>query len=101
MAGLALPANRSRSWKSLVATMMTLVSLMEETARIQKEIAELLRELARGGNDAAIQRLNRAGHPISRPSSVQNSLSSPLGRAGDAASAPTVRTPKRAALRQS
>lgn len=68
--------------KSLVATMMTLVSLMEETARIQKEIAELLRELARGGNDAAIQRLNRAWHPISRPSSVQNSLSSPLGRAG-------------------
>jgi hypothetical protein len=46
--------------ESLVTTMTSVLSLMEEVARIQRETTEVLRALtARSGNGAAVQRLRR------------------------------------------
>jgi len=44
-----------------MATMASVLSLMEEVARIQRETAEVLHALAaRSGNGPAVQRLKRA-----------------------------------------
>jgi len=54
--------------------MASIMSRLEEIARIQKEIAELLRELARTQNKAASQRLAKAKGPIQRLASVPDRL---------------------------
>jgi ATP/maltotriose-dependent transcriptional regulator MalT len=65
--------------ESLVTTMTSVLSLMEEVARIQRETAEVLRAVtARSGNGAAVQRLRRAEDAIQVLVFVQNDLSAQL-----------------------
>jgi ATP/maltotriose-dependent transcriptional regulator MalT len=67
--------------ESLVATMASVLSLMEEVARIQRETAEVLLALAaRSRNGAAVQRLRRAEDAIQVLVFVQSGLSAQLGR---------------------
>jgi ATP/maltotriose-dependent transcriptional regulator MalT len=76
-------ASRSRPGleESLVTTMASVLSLMEEMARIQRETAEVLRALAaRSGNGAAVQRLKRADDAIQVLAFVQQGLSAQLDR---------------------
>jgi ATP/maltotriose-dependent transcriptional regulator MalT len=67
--------------ESLMTTMTSVLSLMEEVARIQRETTEVLRALtARSGNGAAVQRLRRAEDAIQVLVFVQNGLSAQLDR---------------------
>ena len=67
--------------ESLLTTMTSVLSLMEEMARIQRETAEVLRSLAaRSGNGAAVQRLRRAEDAIQVLAFVQSGLSAQLDR---------------------
>jgi LuxR family transcriptional regulator, maltose regulon positive regulatory protein len=64
-----------------MTTMASVLSLMEEVARIQRETAEVLRALAgRSENRAAVQRLSRAEDAIQVLVLVQNGLSAQLDR---------------------
>jgi LuxR family maltose regulon positive regulatory protein len=61
--------------------MTSVLSLMEEMARIQRETAEVLHALAaRSENGAAVQRLRRAEDAIQVLAFVQNGLSAQLDR---------------------
>jgi ATP/maltotriose-dependent transcriptional regulator MalT len=67
--------------ESLVATMASVLSLMEEVAHTQRETAEVLRALtARSENVAAVQRLRRAEDAIQVLVFVQNGLVAQLDR---------------------
>ena len=67
--------------ESLLATMTSVLSLMEETARIQRETVEVLHALAaRSENGAAVQQLRRAEDAIQVLVFVQNGLSAQLDR---------------------
>jgi ATP/maltotriose-dependent transcriptional regulator MalT len=67
--------------ESLMTTMTSVLSLMEEVARIQRETTEVLRALtARSGNGEAVQRLRRAEDAIQVLVFVQNGLSAQLDR---------------------
>ena len=67
--------------ESLLATMTSVLSLMEEMARIQRETVEVLHALAaRGENGAATQRLRRAEDAIQVLAFVKNGLSAQLDR---------------------
>lgn len=65
-----------RSQEVLAETLASVISLLETTVGIQKEIAAVLRDLAaHSGNQAAVQQLSKIAAPIQRPAPVQNSLS--------------------------
>lgn len=50
-----------------MATIASVAAMLEQVARIQKETAEVLRDLAsRTGDEATIQRLGRARDPVHR-----------------------------------
>jgi ATP/maltotriose-dependent transcriptional regulator MalT len=67
--------------ESLLATMTSVLSLMEEMARIQRETVEVLHALAaRSENGAAVQQLRRAEDAIQVLVFVQNGLSAQLDR---------------------
>jgi ATP/maltotriose-dependent transcriptional regulator MalT len=67
--------------ESLLTTMTSVLSLMEEMARIQRETAEVLHALAaRSENGAAVQRLRRAEDAIQILAFVQNGLSAQVDR---------------------
>ncbi len=65
--------------ESPAVTLASVVVLLEEIARIQKETAELLCELAHTQNKAAIRRPSKAKDPIRRLTSVQNGPPARLG----------------------
>lgn len=73
---------RPGSEESPAATLASVVVLLEKIARIQKETAELLCELAHTQNEAAIQRPSKARDPIRRLTSVQEGPPAQLGRGG-------------------
>lgn len=73
--GIARPGSE----ESPAATLTSVVVLLEKIARIQKETAELLWELARTQNEAAIQRPSKAKDPIRRLTSVQKGPPAQLG----------------------
>jgi ATP/maltotriose-dependent transcriptional regulator MalT len=56
--------SRARPDESLMAAMESVAAMLEATARMQREIAEVLHDLAaRTGHEATVQRLRRAHAP--------------------------------------
>jgi DNA-binding CsgD family transcriptional regulator len=81
--GWSPPPSRLRPGllESLFAIMTSVLSLMEEIARVQRETAGILRALeASSGNGAAVQRLRRAEDTIRMLAFVQNGLLAQLDR---------------------
>lgn len=68
-----------RSGESPGPSLALVMALLEEIAGLQKETAELLRELAHAQNKATIQRPSKGKDPIQRLTSVQNCLPAQLG----------------------
>ncbi len=66
-----------------MAAMESVAAMLEATARMQREIAEVLHDLAaRTGNEAAVQRLRRVKDPVHRLVPVPTGRSAPGGPRG-------------------
>jgi hypothetical protein len=76
-----MPSCRSQpgSEESPAATLASVASLLEEIARVEKETAELLWKLAHAQDEAAIQPLSKAKHPVQLLTSLQNGVSAQPG----------------------